>query len=150
MPETVLPSIDWIEDFDGDYQFANYNLIVSLVESSFSITLSVNGLALTGELIGEKEYHYISADIQKAWSNDAEISSKFTAATQKRGDNALEILRAANASNDTQKIKEYLQYFHLKNASLIFSRSLLPTPGMLWRGRTADVNAWAINRLNFE
>ena len=112
---------------------------------SFSITLNVGGVLVSGELIGGEEYfNGFANDLKMAGlpANAADLFKKF-------GDIYVKQREQKEANQDDNTIPPP-QYIHLKNAR-IFHPGGNPIPtnrGVWWRGRLDAVDGFILGSLS--
>ncbi|HEU4457001.1 MAG TPA: gas vesicle accessory protein GvpU [Longimicrobium sp.] len=107
-------------------------VLVSLAEKhdfNVTMTLSVRGSVVTGELISSRE-----------WGKAFAAQLGHDAESMRRDEGA----KAETATDDAAPI----EFVHLRNASYIGGAGLIPASGgLLWRGKASQVDAFSVGML---
>ncbi|WP_127501065.1 hypothetical protein [Actinoplanes solisilvae] len=137
--------VDWSEPDSvlGTY-VAQMDRLSEAVDPGVSLSLSVHGLLVTGELIPQWQWF---AEVSEL--NDH--SDAFYVGTAEHVKEQSDLAHDAIKSRDTGGEVTHRQhtalmtptrYIHLRNASINSPGWLEGKGGMLWRGRLADISGW--------
>lgn len=137
---------DAIKRFNYDSNFEeliwNLNFLAATEENFMSIglTIIVDGVVLSGDLISSLEYYKIQANANKYDSDENfDISEERNA--KRFRENKEYILEKIN-----NKETFYVDYFHMKD-SVILSGATCSDKGFLWRGKISDVSAFSFQKV---
>ena len=122
-----------------------------------SVTLALDGLIISGDLIGAWQY-WARSEVAVGWSEDTEgnwirdlIADSRDAAEEAR--KAIEAMGAAADAGETisadvqAKIDAAIpRYLHLAEAQWIIGNRPQPASGMLWRCRLTSISGWTFGR----
>jgi hypothetical protein len=133
---------------EPDHLLAALVTLVNKLGGDTSITLSMKGTILSGQLISGKEYFKLLS-IGTATANTTNDAGKefkdalaiaFVAATKKYpqidGDNTEEVEKAYASMTMT--------YLHIKNVFII-TGNIFPSPRNIWRLRLSEIDGWSLN-----
>lgn len=132
------------EDFDVTGRDVILAVLVDSMNRStgeLSITLSVSGNVISGDLIGMKEFFTLCSERVKA----AEIQENPDTANEKGSLSTY----LKEVIVDPEDIQNPPHYIHLKDARYITSKQSIPNIGMLWRGRMSEVSGWSLGKIVF-
>jgi hypothetical protein len=128
----------------GDWFFQLLIQLVNGADFTFGVTLTVNGVLLSGQLVGGKQYFEGIAE---------EFSSAFTdpqVAENIRGGISAHGKIYVNNDGSYKQESPPPTFVHLKNAR-VFHNSGTPIPtnrGVWWRGRIEEVSGFMLGELN--
>lgn len=110
-----------------DWFLSDLVQVCNNTSSSYGITLFMNGLIITGDLISGKEYFELLSDLLS--------SPEF---------NASDLFLKEKEFYSTEQVQgTQTTYIHLKNArSIVGNGQELPSNGCLWRGQLSHVSGF--------
>ena len=121
--------------------------ICNKTDFSLSITLNVNGLLVTGNLIGGEKYFNGFANDLKMAGMPAEVTDLF----KQFGDIYIKQKEQKNSKKDDETISPP-QYIHLENARIFHpGGNLIPTNhGVWWRGRLDAIDGFILGAFSID
>lgn len=140
-PAPVAPGDRWLM---GLVQLFDAN-----PQASMSITLCVEGLIISGDLISAKDYHEkVKADMAEDLKR---LASQLGVASEAKEKVKMEESSTVSRAFDRPSKTLSVEYIHLGNAS-IYQPGQAPVPerGVLFRVRIASVSAFTLSKLTAE
>lgn len=115
-------------------------------KATLNITLFVQGLIVTGVLIGEKAYFEGIYNEMNVFVSDSEQEREKDAQTFFAHYQSLSLKLSGNQGEESQ-LKNF-EYIHLKNAQFYAGNSLIPTNKKpYWRGNLSRVDGFCLGNL---
>ena len=124
-----------IPDYQADEYLRELVRLVSGTESSFPVTLYMNGLVISGQIVSGHRYFEELRDQYAIYFGDSENSKKTIDYLTSPGKIYLD--------SDENKSMPPIRYIHLQNARVMSNGNKpMPAEGVWWRGRISSIDAF--------
>src|SRR5262245_44066647 len=136
-PELPVPMRDW--------NLLNLIDLANRLEAGFPVTIVCGGAVITGDLVSVREYFRLFGELL---SGPFEPHNQEAAdAIRKQFEGVGDEIRAEIEEEESGAREPTLPSFiHLRNAQFVAGNAMLPTNGMLWRGKLSHVSGFALDR----
>lgn len=149
MSEDAEPSPEFQENPAVDRDFL-LQLLASMVNTNgteFPLTLSINGMLVTGKLIGIEDYFSLMADaLSDSIFGDDNSEHKASFRAQTIG------LCPSKAALEEPPSAKKINFIHLKETKVFNAagQSMNISTSLVWRGRISEVKGWSCGRFSAE
>ncbi|MFP5300086.1 gas vesicle accessory protein GvpU [Cobetia sp. SIMBA_158] len=121
------------------------NLLVKMAEANvtMSVTLNVNGIVITGNLVSQKRYYEeVISDLRKPFNSTfKEEASGILDSLSMLGD-------LPNGSSSEEDESAGYEFVHLSGARYFIGDSSIPVGGVPWRGKMAAIDGFTLGRMS--
>jgi hypothetical protein len=125
-----------------DFHLLTLIRIVNELDAGVAVTIVAAGAVITGELIGVRAYFKAFGESfgQPFESRNPQAAEDF----RRRFADMGEEIHGEAAADD----KHLPSFYHLRDAQVFAGDKMVPTNGMLWRGKVSDVAGFSLGRFS--